>query len=144
VGSKNLNIARLSEKVADIRQSLAVLQEYAGREEGVFLNNPEAVRSARYAFIVMIEAALSISNHLCARLLREAPQSYAESFLRLGDSGYLQEDLAGRLARMAAFRNLLVHGYGKVDDRLMLKIMREDLRDLELFLTAIHQAVDRE
>jgi len=142
--NKSLNISRLNQKVSDIKQSLAALREYARRDRSIFLSNPEAVRSARYAFIVMIEAASSIANHLCARLLNEAPQSYADSFLNLGASGYLQKDLADRLAKMTAFRNLLVHGYGKVDDQVMFKIMQEDLHDLDLLLTALRQLIDRE
>lgn len=142
--NKNLNTSRLNLKVSDIKQSLSVLREYAGRDQSIFLSNPEAVRSARYAFIVMIEAASSIANHLCARLLNEAPQSYADSFFRLGAAGYIQKDLAERLAKMTAFRNLLVHGYGKVDDQVMFEIMQEDLHDLDLLLTAIRQLINQE
>lgn len=32
-----------------------------------FLSNLEAIRAARYTFIVLIEAATNIANHLCAR-----------------------------------------------------------------------------
>jgi len=142
--NKKLNLARLNQKVSDIKQSLSVLREYASRDKSIFLNNPEAVRSARYAFIVMIEAASNVANHLCVKLLNEAPQNYADSFFRLGVSGYLEKELAERLAKMTAFRNLLVQGYGKVDDQVMFKIMQEDLRDLDLLLTAIRQLVNQE
>ncbi len=144
VMNNNLNLSRLNQKVSDIKQSLSVLREYASRDKTIFLNNPEAVRSARYAFIVMIEAASSIANHLCAKLLNEAPQSYADSFFRLGTSGYLEKGLAERLAKMTAFRNLLVHGYGKVDDHVMFKIMQEDMRDLDLLLIAMRQLINQE
>jgi uncharacterized protein YutE (UPF0331/DUF86 family) len=85
-----------------------------------------------------------MANHLCVKLLSEAPQSYADSFLRLGNAGYLPKDLAGRLAKMAAFQDLLVHRYGEIDDGLMLKIMREDLHDLDLLLAAIQKIVGKE
>jgi len=112
--TNHLNLFRLNQKVSDIKQSLAVLREYARRDSSIFLNNPEAVRSARYPFIVMIEAASGIANHLCARLLNEAPQSYADSFLCLGASGYIQKDLAERLAKMTtAFRNLWFTGMAR-------------------------------
>ncbi|MDN5362503.1 MAG: hypothetical protein PWP70_1550 [Moorella sp. (in: firmicutes)] len=75
---RDLNIARLSQKVADIKEALAVLRDYAVRDDGAFLNNAEAIRSAKYAFIILIEAATNIANHLCARLLNLAPTSYAE------------------------------------------------------------------
>lgn len=64
-----LNLHRIAQKVAGIKNSLAVSREYAAQKDEVFLGNPEAIRSARYAFIVLIEAATNIAGHLCARLL---------------------------------------------------------------------------
>ncbi len=139
----NLNLSRISEKVSDIKQSMRVLQNYAQQDDEKFLNNQEAIRSARYAFIVLMEAATNIANHLCARVLSKAPTSYADSFLLLGENAVIERDLAKRLGKMTGFRNLLVHGYGEVDDRRMLNIMREDLRDLALYLEEIGQLLEK-
>ncbi|MGB9663055.1 MAG: type VII toxin-antitoxin system HepT family RNase toxin [Moorellaceae bacterium] len=139
-----LNIARLSQKVADIKEALAVLRDYAARNDEDFLNNAEAVRSAKYAFIILIEAATNIANHLCARLLNLVPTSYAESFLLLGENKLIDDALAKRLGKMTGFRNLLVHGYGKIDNKKMLKTMREDLGDLDAFLASLQNIIQRE
>jgi uncharacterized protein YutE (UPF0331/DUF86 family) len=139
--AEKINLPRLNQKVADIKQSLVILRDYARQDETNFLQNPEAIRSARYAFIVLIEAATNIANHFCAKFLHEAPQSYADGFLLLAKQGLLLNDLAKRLSKMTGFRNLLVHGYGKVDDRRMLQIMKQDLSDLELFLNEVAKLV---
>ncbi|BCV22258.1 type VII toxin-antitoxin system HepT family RNase toxin [Moorella sp. Hama-1] len=141
---RDLNIARLSQKVADIKEALAVLRDYAVRDDGAFLNNAEAIRSAKYAFIILIEAATNIANHLCARLLNLAPTSYAESFLLLGENKLIDADLAKRLGKMTGFRNLLVHGYGKIDNKKMLQTMRGDLGDLDAFLSSLQNIIPRE
>jgi len=39
---------------------------------------------------------------------------------------------------MVGFRNLLIHGYGKIDDMQMLNIMRNNLGDVRQYLDAIH------
>lgn len=136
-----LNLARIRQKVADIRESLAVLRGYAAWDDKAFLSNDEAIRSARYAFIVLVEAASNIANHLCAKLLAKAPTSYADAFLLLSERGLLDEGLTKRLAAMAGFRNLLVHRYGEVNNQRMLEIMRNNLGDLELFLSAIAEII---
>ncbi|MCL4441907.1 MAG: DUF86 domain-containing protein [Firmicutes bacterium] len=141
---RDLNIARLSQKIADIKEALVVLRGYAARDNDAFLNNAEAIRSARYAFIILIEAATNIANHLCARLLNLAPTSYAESFLLLGENKLIDAELAKRLGKMTGFRNLLVHGYGKIDNRKMLQTMREDLGDLDVFLSSLQNIIPRE
>ncbi|GAW91292.1 type VII toxin-antitoxin system HepT family RNase toxin [Calderihabitans maritimus] len=138
---RQLNLARIREKVTDIKESLAFLRQYAMQNDETFLKNKEAVHAARYSFIVLIEAAMNIANHFCARLLDKAPETYAETFLLLGEEGIIDPQLAQRLAQMAKFRNLLVHGYGKVDDRRMLRSMREDLSDVEAFIREITKIV---
>jgi len=54
--------------------------------------------------------------------------------MMLAERGLLPEELALNLAKMAGFRNLLVHGYASVDDTAMLGFMRHNLRDVEDFL----------
>lgn len=132
---------RIFEKIGDIRESLGFLSDYAGWSDERFLNNPEAIRAARYSFIVLAEAASNIATHLCARLLRKAPATYVESFTLLADHKLINPELAQRLGQMASFRNLLVHGYSKIDDRKMLQIMRSDLSDLELFIKEVKRLV---
>ncbi|MEX0975364.1 MAG: DUF86 domain-containing protein [Bacillota bacterium] len=133
----DLNLARITSRVADIRANLRILGDYAKSPDCEFLGNLEAIAAAKYAFIVMIEATVSIATHLCARLLSKAPSSQRESFELLGDSGVLPAALASELAKMAGFRNVLVHGYAEVDNASVLTIMREQLGDLEEFLSVV-------
>lgn len=112
------------------------------REED-FVFNPEAVGAARYYFIILIEAAMNIANHFCVRLLEKAPANYAESFLLLGERGIITSKLAGNLAQKARFRNLLVHGYARVDDRRVLQIIREELGDVDEFLQQVGNIIGR-
>ncbi len=134
-----LNLLRINEKISDIMESIQVLQQYGEQDDRIFLGNPEALRSAKYAFIVLIEAATNIATHICARLLAKAPANYAESFLLLGERGLIEQNLARRLSKMTGFRNLLVHGYGKIDNQQMLGIMRRDIKDVKLYLQAINK-----
>lgn len=135
----SLDLVRLAQKAADIRENVSVLTEYARRPDAEFLDNPEAVRSARYSFIVVIEAAVNVAAHICARILSRAPSSQRESFMLLAQAGLLSETLALNLSKMAGFRNLLVHGYGEVDDAVMLGFMRRNLQDVEDFLSGVRQ-----
>lgn len=138
-----LDLARIRAKVADIRQNLEILLAYSSQEAESFLGNQEAVRSARYSFIVMIEAALNICSHVVARLYGQAPDTYAQCFHILGEKHIISSILADKLGRMAGFRNLLVHGYDKVDDRRMLEIMQKDLVDVEDFVRQVMSKVVR-
>jgi len=41
----------------------------------------------------------------------------AESFTFLTDNKLIDPFLAARLGKMMGFRNLLIHGYGKIDNK---------------------------
>jgi len=138
-----LNIARMTEKIHEINDSLSILQNYVTKGKDVFLASSESVLAARYVFIVMIEASSNIANHLCARQLKTSPGSYAESFILLGKKGIIDNDLSLRLSKMVGFRNLLVHGYGKVDDEIMFDIMCNNLEDIELWLNELNYFIDQ-
>lgn len=89
--------------------------------------------------LVLVEATTNIAGHICARGLNDSPASYADAFLSLARGGVLDEELALRLAKMAGFRNLLVHGYAAVEDHRMLEMMRNDLRDVIQFLECVQR-----
>jgi uncharacterized protein YutE (UPF0331/DUF86 family) len=58
------------------------------------------------------------------------PETNRESFALLDQAGWLNPDLARRMADMAGFRNLVVHGYAKVDMAVAADILAHRPDDL--------------
>ena len=100
--------------------------------------------SAKYLPIVAIEAALDIGNHLAARRGARSPEDYADCMAIMAEIGVVDADLRTRLMRMARFRNLLVHLYARVDDGEVHRVVREDLGDLERYLTSVGRYLEAE
>ncbi|QDA31603.1 DUF86 domain-containing protein [Thermococcus indicus] len=130
-------------RLAEIKETLVELGEIvnAGREE--FLSNSLLRNAAKYLLITAIEGAFSVCNHISVRRGR-VPKSYADCFRTLADIGAIDGELAERLARMAKFRNVLVHRYWRIDDGLVFEIMENDIRDLEEFVRAVGKYVERQ
>ena len=121
----------------DIRGELEVLRAYAARGEADFTADGQAVRSARYALVVLVEAAAAVCAHMAARSLGLSPETYGDCFRRCGSAGLIPPDLGGRLAALARLRNMVVHLYGQVDDGRLLAEIREGLPDVEAYLAAV-------
>jgi len=132
-----LNRAMLAARLNDLQAQLTVLRACAGGAEAAFLQDAQAIRSARYAFIVLVEAAAAICAHISARRLGTTPESYGDCFRAMGAAGLLPQELAVRLGAMARLRNLVVHIYGEVDDARFLHTLREDLGDVDAYVQAI-------
>jgi uncharacterized protein YutE (UPF0331/DUF86 family) len=136
-----LNLDLLRQRAQEIRQSLSALESYRRLFREDFISNQQTADAAKHRLIVTIEAAMSICAHLVARLAHKTPDSYAQCFDILAASKVIPQELADRLGRMARFRNLLVHGYGQVDDGRVWDILQQDLGDLDAFLSEINHTL---
>lgn len=82
---------------------------------------------------IVIDLAVSASVALGGG----TPATYADAFRRLATAGILAEDIAGRLARAAGFRNVIAHAYEQLDLRRVHHAATTGPADLRAFLAAI-------
>ena len=122
---------------SELMRALNSLRELAALSQSDFLADPHKIASAKYNFIVAIEAAVDIGSHLISKNRWRTPESYADTFRVLGEEGVFEEPFVHDLVRMARFRNRLVHLYWKVDNREVYRILTTRLDDLERFMKEI-------
>ena len=84
-----------------------------------------------------VQVVIDLAVSTCVRLGLGSPPTYADAFRQLADAGVLGDGLADRLARAAGFRNLVVHGYGRLDLRQVHAVATAGPADLRAFLTAL-------
>lgn len=109
----------------------------------------EAAYLADEGLRTMTERWLQLAIQMCidlgAQLVSESsvppPTDYAGVFAALGAAGTIDAALAERLGKAARQRNLLVHAYLDVDDRLVLAAL-DRLDDLRDFAAAVQRAAD--
>jgi len=111
------------------------------RDSEALPGDETALAAAKYRFIVAIETCIDVAEHVTASEGLRSPDSFAEAFSVLDEAGFVDQDLAADLQDMARFRNLLVHGYQRVDDARVTEILRTRLDDFERFRTAVAPAV---
>jgi len=133
----------IERRLADIKTALIELSEIVKRGKEEFLSNSLLRNAAKYLLITAIEGAFSVCNHISVRK-GKVPKSYADCFLTLAELRVVEKDLAERLAKMAKFRNVLVHRYWRIDDELVFEIMKNDTKDLEEFVRAVREYVKRQ
>lgn len=123
-----------------LAERLSRLRAYADLSTERYLENAEKVAASKYFLLTSIEDALSVANHVIASEGMRSPVDLADSFRVLRDAQILDPPLSERLQAMARFRNLLVHEYATVDDARVHHFLREDLKDLDSFASAILSA----
>jgi len=123
--------------VSELRKSVVQLVSLGRVDETKFMGDPDKIGSAKYHFIVAIEASIDICNHTISRNGYRVPEDYADTFKVMGEVGAFDPGFSGELAKMAKFRNRLVHLYWEVDDTQVYDILRKRLGDFKKFLDAM-------
>ena len=80
-----------------------------------------------------IENVLDICAVLNADLRLGIPGQDEEIIASLHASGILSGEMAKKIRGMKAFRNIVVHRYGAIDDRIAYSLLTTNLPDLDLF-----------
>lgn len=130
--------------VSELRKSVARLRALRKLSEAQFLKDPDKIGSAKYHFIVGIEAAIDMCNHLISRNGYRVPENYGDTFKVMEEVGALDTDFSDDLKNMAKFRNRLVHLYWEVDDRQVHEILQSRLDDFKKFLDSIARFLEWE
>ncbi|MHA1578893.1 MAG: type VII toxin-antitoxin system HepT family RNase toxin [Candidatus Freyarchaeota archaeon] len=86
-----------------------------------------------YAMLISIQAAIDLANHIIADKGLKKPSTYRESFEILADSNIIPPSLADDLSDLAGFRNVLVHGYWKLNLKEVYSVLQKDFVFLEEF-----------
>jgi uncharacterized protein YutE (UPF0331/DUF86 family) len=97
--------------------------------------------SAKHNFIVAIEAAIDLANHLMSKRALRAPEDYADVFKVLADASVIDKGFSIELGKMARFRNRLVHLYWDVDIEEVWKIIQTRLNDFEEYIRGLKNSL---
>lgn len=116
------------------------LRRLAARDRDDVLADNDLLAAVKYRFIVAIEVCIDVGRHVIASEGLRAPLDYADVFTVLADASLLDRSTAADLRDTARFRNLLVHGYARVDDTRVMDILRERVDDLAAYRTALARA----
>lgn len=131
------NPDKITKLISEMRKSVSHLKTLGALSNESFLGDPDKIASAKYHFIVSIESAIDISNHIISQNGYRTPDDYADTFQVLAEKGVFNNEFAGELKDMSKFRNRLVHLYWEVDDRQVFEILQKRLDDFKTFLENI-------
>ena len=132
-----LRVRALLDRLGD---EIDALRRLAARERHDLLADDDLLAAVKYRFIVAIEVCIDVGRHVIASEGLRAPLDYADVFTVLADASLLSGTTAADLRDTARFRNLLVHGYARVDDTRVVDILRERVADLAAYRTALARA----
>ena len=131
---------RVRQMLDRLGEEIDALRRLSRRDAEELLHDDDLLAAVKYRFIVAIEVCIDIGRHVVASEGLRAPLDYADVFSVLAEAALLDSGAAADLRDTARFRNLLVHGYAKVDDTRVVEILRDRVDDLAAFRIALARA----
>ncbi len=126
---------RVLGKLTELEEYLAELREILPRSFEEF-QKIEKKRACECLLQISIEAVID-TCYLLVRDLRLGLPAEEDLFEKLEKAHIIQPDLRQILRRMKAFRNILVHAYGHLDDQVVYEMVTQGFASFEAFRDAI-------
>jgi uncharacterized protein YutE (UPF0331/DUF86 family) len=124
---KDLIAARLER----LRQYIKILKSIQKQDIQTFKKDPFVHGAAERYLHLSIECLLDIGNYIISDRGYRKPETYAEVFQILGEEKVITPQVLNELEGMAAFRNILVHDYLKIDPSQIYRIIQEKVKALD-------------
>ena len=132
-----------------INRKLAVLENFIRQienmdfDEQFLLKNEDVQHLIAFRLQQAIETAIEIATYMIVNLGLERQDTARDAFVILARGKIIADDLAEKLGSACGFRNLVVHGYQKIDFRKLFYNYKNDLNDLRGFARQIHNFLEK-
>ncbi len=132
-----LDRSRVEQFLSNLRANVAHLREIAAQGPEAFREDFRNHQSALRLLQISIEDMINVAGHVIARRSYRAPRDFADAFSVLAEQGIVSAAEADRYARMARFRNRIVHVYWDLDLTQVFGILEADLADFDRFAETV-------
>jgi uncharacterized protein YutE (UPF0331/DUF86 family) len=126
---------RILRLLRNISDDVSVLRRESGADERRRAD-PIWLRGVKYTFVTAIEACIDVAQHICATEGWGPPADNGDAVRLFGEHGVCTPALARSIRQAVGFRNVLVHGYVRVNDDIVIDRLKSP-GDLEDFVSQV-------
>lgn len=124
-------------RIAALDEYLLQLADYRDIDLETYQSDWKTQRIIERTLQLVVESCMDLADHIVADERLKVPDTAAAAFESLAEHGILTGALGRSLGRMVGFRNILVHEYARLDSAIVLRVLRQDLGDIQAFREAI-------
>ena len=122
----------VEERVSKLKSMSQKIDSFEG-----YISSRENIDIAERNIHIAIEACMDIGKIIISNMNLKEPVDNKGIFSVLAEAGVINKKSLGFLIPMAGTRNILVHGYDRVDNALIYGIIKKHLQDFDKFLSQV-------
>jgi len=129
--------ALILRKLTELEEHLKQIKEFSNITVEDYSREWKTQRIVERTLQIMIEICADIANHIIADKGYRVPKSYADTFRVLYEKDIIEEEIFKMMENMAKFRNVVVHRYDKLDEYIVINILKKHLNDFLVYRNVI-------
>ena len=114
------------------------------KKDDDILQDPHIIKSLKYSTIVIAEAIASALQHILAKKYNIVIDGYMAVFRESKEHKVISTELLTRLQPFFRFRNMLVHQYWRVDNKVFAENLRNGLNDFRIFVNETRKIINED
>ena len=114
------------------------------KKDDDILQDPHIIKSLKYSTIVIAEAIASALQHILAKKYNIVIDGYMAVFRESKEHKVISTELLTRLQPFFRFRNMLVHQYWRVDNKVFVENLRNGLNDFRIFVNETRKVINED
>ncbi|MEM2144629.1 MAG: DUF86 domain-containing protein [Candidatus Jordarchaeaceae archaeon] len=140
----DINRKVIEGKIDIIERNLRFLEQYKEMGLKEFEKSYKDIQAVKYSLLEIVESCVDIANHIISVRGYRRAEKYSEIFQILGEENVINPKLSETMQKMAKFRNLLAHRYGEIENKRILEIVKNNLKDVKEFEKEIEKKILKE
>lgn len=133
---------RLIQKIGRINEYMKIIDMLKYECDVKFDKDPIYRGAMLHYLYLLTDTCIALAEMVIKKKNLRIPQSYAEAFDILGESGVLDPEFAYSFAKIAGFRNFLAHDYETIDSGVICTKILASLTDIYSYIRQIQKSCD--
>lgn len=130
---------RILQKIGRINEYIRIVESLKGECSARFEADVVYRGAILHYLYLLADTSIVLAEMTIKKKNLRTPQSYAEAFDILGDSGILDSNFAYSFAKIAGFRNFLAHDYDTIDSGVICNKILASMEDIQIYVQQIRK-----
>lgn len=121
----------LEAKITQVKTYLRQASRYSKVTLKELRSNQDIRLAVERALFLVSQSSIDLAEAYCRTHKMGRPDSMHHAIELLEEHDIIPADLSQRLSKMVGFRNVLTHGYSKIDYSKLIEVLRSGLKDIK-------------
>jgi uncharacterized protein YutE (UPF0331/DUF86 family) len=127
----------VTDAIGRVRSMVEGIRTLPMSNPAAFTDDPIVAAAAESFLRRALEALIDLGRHVLAKGFGRGVPEYKKVAIELGNAGVLDPAMVELLAKMAGYRNRLVHFYDEVTPEELFLVCSQQLGDIEAVVDAV-------